>query len=69
MAMKSLKFLIFNTEYPDFLRWLDAQHPGLEKQFYEEQMHLPTFESFWCGGLLLQKPSQSGREVWDIHVC
>jgi len=33
-----VKFLILSTDYPEFLRWLYAQHPGLEKQPYEEQM-------------------------------
>ena len=27
-----MKFLILNTDYPEFLRWLYAQHPGLEKE-------------------------------------
>jgi hypothetical protein len=27
----SMKFLILNTDYPEFLRWLHARHPGLEK--------------------------------------
>jgi hypothetical protein len=31
-----MKFLILNTDYPEFLRWLHALHPGLEKQPYEE---------------------------------
>jgi len=30
-----MRFLILNTDYPDFLRWLYAQHPGLEKQHCE----------------------------------
>jgi len=33
----SMKFLILNTDYPEFLRWLYTQHPGLEKQPYKEQ--------------------------------
>jgi len=33
-----MKFLILNTDYSEFLRWLYAQHPGLEQQSYEEQM-------------------------------
>ena len=32
-----MKFLILNTDYPEFLRWLYAQHPGLEKQPYDEK--------------------------------
>jgi len=35
-----LKFLILNTDYPEFLRWLYTQHPGLEKQPYKEQMRV-----------------------------
>jgi hypothetical protein len=34
----TMRFLILNTDYPEFLSWLYAQHPGLEKQPYEEQM-------------------------------
>ena len=33
----SLRFLIRNTDYHEFLHWLYAQHPGLEKRPYEEQ--------------------------------
>jgi len=33
-----MRFLILNTDYPEFLRWLYAQHPGLESRSYEEQM-------------------------------
>lgn len=33
-----MKFLIINTDYPEFLRRLYALHPGLEKQAYEEQV-------------------------------
>ena len=34
------KFLIIDTDYSDFLRWLYARHPRLEKQPYEEQMRV-----------------------------
>ena len=27
-----MRFLIVNADYPEFLRWLYAKHPGLEKQ-------------------------------------
>jgi len=29
-----VKFLILNTDYPEFLGWLYTQHAGLEKQPY-----------------------------------
>jgi len=35
-----MKFLILNTDYPEFLRWLYVQHPGLENQPYEERMRV-----------------------------
>ncbi|MEJ5376948.1 MAG: hypothetical protein WHX93_10250 [bacterium] len=35
-----MKFLILSTDYPEFLRWLYAQHPGLEQQPYGEQMRV-----------------------------
>ena len=35
-----MKFLILNTDYPEFMRWLYAQHPGLEKQPEEEQTEM-----------------------------
>ena len=35
-----MKFLILNIDYPEFLHWLYAQQPGLEKQLYEEQMRV-----------------------------
>ena len=37
-----MRFLILNTDYPEFLRWLYAQHPGLENQSYEEQMRVES---------------------------
>lgn len=35
-----MKFLILNIDYPEFLRSLYAQHPGLENQPYDEQMRV-----------------------------
>jgi hypothetical protein len=69
MTMKSLKFLNFNNDYPDFLQWLDAQHPGLEKKFYEEQMHLPHVSLFAVEDRYFTNLRKLGREVWNIHDC
>ena len=43
-----MRFLILNTDYPEFLRWLYAQHPGLEKQSYEEQMRADACDVEGC---------------------
>ena len=32
------RFLILNTDYPEFLDWFYAQHPGLETQPYKQQL-------------------------------
>ena len=33
-----MRFLILNTDYPEFLSWLYEQHPGLENEHFAEQM-------------------------------
>jgi len=35
-----MKFLILNTDYPEFLRWLYARYPGLENKPHDEQMRV-----------------------------
>lgn len=40
-----MKFLTLNTDYPEFVRWLYAQYPGLDKEPYERQL-LARNESF-----------------------
>jgi hypothetical protein len=69
MATKSLTFLIHNTDYPDFLRWLCIQHPGLAKQPYEKQMRLSNGSLFVVTTYYFNNLRRLGREVWDIHVC
>ena len=39
---RRVKFLVLNTDYPDFLRWLYGQHSGLEGQSYDEQYRSPS---------------------------
>jgi len=38
-----MNFLILNTDYPKFLRWLYAQHLGLEQKPYEERMRVQVW--------------------------
>jgi hypothetical protein len=42
-----MKFLILNTDYPEFLRWLYAQHPGLENAPYEKPTRAQVHSPFW----------------------
>jgi len=63
-----MKFLILNTDYPEFLRWLYAQHPGLEKQPYEEQMRVRVESLFGVADFYSSNLRKLGHEAWDIHA-
>ena len=45
-----MKFLTLNTDYLDFLPWLYARDPELEKQPYEEQMRARVESPSTVGG-------------------
>ncbi len=59
-----MRFLILNTDYPDFLRWLYTQHPGLEKQPYEEQMRVRVESLFGVAHFYSSNLHKLGHEVW-----
>ncbi|MEM4218057.1 MAG: glycosyltransferase [Candidatus Methanomethylicaceae archaeon] len=63
-----MKFLILNTDYPEFLRWLYAQHPGLKKQPYEEQMKARVESLFGVADFYSSNLRKLGHEAWDIHA-
>lgn len=63
-----MKFLILNTDYPEFLRWLYAQHPGLEKQPYDEQMRARVESLFGVADFYSSNLRKLGHEAWDIHA-
>ncbi len=63
-----MRFLIINTDYPDFLRWLYARHPGLEHQPYEEQMQVRMESLFGMADFYSSNLRKLGHEAWDIHA-
>jgi spore maturation protein CgeB len=63
-----MKFLILNTDYPAFLRWLYAQHPGLERQPYEHQMRVGNECLFGTADFYSSSLRKLGYEAWDIHA-
>ena len=63
-----MKFLIISTDYPEFLRWLYAQHPGLEQRSYEEQMRVRVESLFGVADFYSSNLRKLGYEVWDIHT-
>jgi spore maturation protein CgeB len=65
---RGLRFLILNTDYPVFIRWLYAQHPGLEKQPCEEQMQARVESLFGVADFYSSNLRKLGHEAWDIHA-
>jgi len=63
-----MKFLILNTDYPDFLHWLYSRHPGLEKQPYEEQMQVYNSSLFAVADFYSSNLGKLGHEAYDIHA-
>lgn len=63
-----MKFLILNTDYPEFLRWLYAQHAGLENAPYEEQMRVRMESLFGVADFYSSNLRKLGYEAWDIHA-
>lgn len=63
-----MRILILNTDYPEFLRWLYAQHLGLEKQPYEEQMRARNESLFGTADFYSTNLRKLGHEAYDIHA-
>lgn len=63
-----MKFLILNTDYPEFLNWLYAQHPGLESRSYEEQLKARMDSLFGVADFYSSNLRKLGYETWDIHA-
>jgi hypothetical protein len=63
-----VRFLLLNTDYPEFLRWLYAQHGGLEGQPYEEQMRVRMESLFGVADFYSRNLRKLGHEAWDVIV-
>ena len=63
-----MKFLLLNTDYAEFLRWLYAQHPGLERQPYAEQMRARNESLFGVADFYSRNLRKLGHEAYDIHT-
>jgi hypothetical protein len=64
-----MKFLILTTEdYPEFLCWLYAQHPGLERQSYEHQRRVRCESLFGVAEFYCSNLRKLGYEVCDIYA-
>jgi spore maturation protein CgeB len=63
-----MRFLLLSTDYPGFLRWHYNQHPGLEKQPYEEQARARAASLFSLADFYSENLRQLGHEAWDVDV-
>ena len=64
----SLRFLILNTDYPEFLGWLYAHQPGLDEQPYDEQMRVRNESFFGVADFYSKNLRKLGHEAFDIHA-
>jgi len=62
-----MRFLILDTDYPEFLNWLYAEHPGLGKKPYREQMQVRLESLFGHAGFYAINLSKLGHEAHDIY--
>ena len=63
-----MRFLILNTDYPSFLEWLYASHPGLERQSYAAQAQVRNETMFGHADFCSTNLRKLGHEAWDIYV-
>ena len=67
-AETAMKFLIINTDYPEFLTWLYTRNTGLENKSYDEQMRVRMDSLFGIADFYSSNLKKLGHEVWDIHA-
>ncbi|MBI3583563.1 MAG: glycosyltransferase family 1 protein [Nitrospinae bacterium] len=63
-----MKFLIINTDYPEFLNWFYNKHHGLEGQSYEEQMRRRNESLFGVADFYSSNLRKLGHDAWDVHA-
>lgn len=63
-----MRFVIINTDYPEFLGWLYARHPGLEEGSYSHQMRVRSESLFGVADFYSHGLRAAGHEAWEIHA-
>jgi hypothetical protein len=63
-----MRFLILNTDYPEFLQSLYALHPGLEVESYAEQLRIRNETLFGLADFYSSNLRRIGHEAWEIYV-
>ena len=62
-----MKFLILNADYDQFLRFLYAQHPGLEHEPYGKQVLVRNESLFGVADFYSSNLRKLGHEAYDVH--
>lgn len=62
-----MRFLIINIDYPDFLHWLYANHPGLKDKPYQEQVKARRETLFGIADFYASNLCKLGYEALVIH--
>lgn len=65
---ESLRFLILNTLYPEFLQWVYARDSGLQDQPYDEQMRAGADSLFGVADFYSSNLRKLGHEASDINA-
>ena len=63
-----MRFLILNADYSTFLRWLYAEHVGLERRMYEEQMQVREESLFGWGYFYSSNLRKLGHEAHNVYT-
>jgi len=63
-----MRFVILTNDYPSFLTWLYAQHPGLERQPYAAQLEKRREALFSAAWPYASHLAQAGHEAHDLYV-
>ena len=63
-----MRFLLVDTDYPEFLRWFYLQNPGLERRRYEEQVQARAESLFGIANLYSRRLEKLGQEAWDVYA-
>lgn len=62
------RFLIINTDYPGYLKWLYSRHHGLENKSYEEQLRARNDSLFGAADFYSRNLNKLGHQAFDIHA-
>lgn len=63
-----MRFLLVNTDYPDFVRWLYAGRPGLADASYDEQLEARSSSLFGTSDFYSVNLRALGHEAEDVHA-